>query len=333
MRAIQMTRTGGPEVLEPAELVDPRPGTGEILVEVAAAGVNFIDVYRRTGLYPVPLPSVPGTELAGEVLAVGAGVEGFSRGDRVATSDAVGAYAERALVAAARAVHVPDAVPCDIAAAVMLQGMTAHYLATDTFPLRAGHRCLVHAAAGGVGRLLVQLARAAGAEVFATVGSAEKARVARDAGAHHVIITADEDFGTAVESLAGPRAMDVVYDGVGRDTFSRGLDVLRPRGMMVTFGNASGAVEPMSPLLLSTSGSLFLTRPTLGDYTATASELRDRAGAVLGLVADGSLDIRVGARLPLDDAAEAHRLLASRQTTGKVLLLTTGGASQSQVPQ
>lgn len=321
MQAIRMDRTGGPEVLELAEVADPVPAEGELLVDVAAAGVNFIDVYRRTGLYPVPLPAVPGTELAGTVLAVGPGVEGVSPGDLVATAEGRGAYAEQAIVPAERAVPVPAGVGADVAAAVMLQGLTAHYLVTDTFPLRPGQRCLIHAAAGGVGLLLVQLAHRIGAEVFATVGSAAKADAARAAGADHVVVTADEDFVAAIEAVAGPRAIDVVYDGVGRDTFARGLDVLRRRGMMVTFGNASGPVDPVSPLALSTAGSLFLTRPTLGDYVATTAELRERAGALLGLVADGALDVRVGTRLPLAEAADAHRRLEARQTSGKVLLI------------
>lgn len=321
MHAIRVSRTGGPEVLELAELADPQPGEGELLVDVAAVGVNFIDVYRRTGLYPVPLPSVPGSELAGTVLAVGPGVEGFSPGDRVATSDASGAYAERAVVPAARAVHVPDGVTSEAAAAVLLQGMTAHYLAYDTFALRPGHRCLIHAAAGGVGLLLVQLAKRIGAEVIATVGSEPKAAAARAAGADHVIVTSEQEFGAAVEAISGPRSVDVVYDGVGRETFRRGLDVLRRRGMMVTFGNASGPVDPISPLLLSGNGSLFLTRPTLADYVTTTGELRERAGALLELVGSGDLEVTVGTRLPLSEAAEAHRLLEARRTSGKVILV------------
>ena len=320
MHAVQVARTGGPEVLEATQVADPVPGDGELLVAVAAAGVNFIDVYRRTGLYPVPLPSVPGSELAGRVLAVGAGVTDVVPGDLVASSDAAGAYAELAVVPAARAVRVPDGVTAEQAAAVLLQGLTAQYLVTDTFPLRSGQRCLVHAAAGGVGLLLVQLARSLGAEVFATVGSPAKADLARAAGAHHVVVTSEQDFRAAVEALAGPRSVDVVYDGVGRDTFTGGLDLLRPRGMMVTFGNASGPVDPISPLELSRRGSLFLTRPTLGDYVATPAELRARAADVLGRVAAGTLDVRIGARFPLARAADAHRLLESRGSTGKIVL-------------
>jgi NADPH:quinone reductase len=321
VHAIQFSRTGGPEVLEPVELPDPAPGDGEVVVRVEAVGVNFIDVYRRTGLYPVPLPAVPGTELAGVVTAVGSGVDDVSVGDRIASSEATGAYAGLAVVPAGRAVPVPAGVTPEQAAAALLQGMTAHYLVTDTFPLRAGQRCVVHAAAGGVGLLLVQLARRAGAEVFATVGSAGKVQAARDAGAHHVVVTSEEDFGDAVEAVVGPRGIDVVYDGVGKDTFRRGLDLLRPRGMMVTFGNASGPVEPLSPLDLMRGGSLFLTRPTLGDYVATTEDLRARADDLLERIADGDLDVHIGTRLPLDHAAEAHRLLESRRTTGKIVLI------------
>jgi NADPH2:quinone reductase len=321
VHAVRVSRTGGPEVLQLEEVPDPAPGPGEVLVAVAAAGVNFIDVYRRTGLYPVPLPAVPGSELAGRVVAVGEGVTGTAPGDVVATVDAAGAYAQLAVVPQGRLVPVPDGVPAEQAAAVLLQGLTAHYLVTDTFPLRAGHRCLVHAAAGGVGLLLVQLAAALGAEVFATVGSPAKAPLARDAGAHHVIVTSEQDFRPAIEALAGPRSLDVVYDGVGRDTFTGGLDLLRPRGMMVTFGNASGPVDPLSPLELSRRGSLFLTRPTLGDYVATTPELRSRAGDLLGRVAAGTLAVRIGARYDLGAAADAHRLLESRGSTGKILVL------------
>jgi len=320
VHAIRMSRTGGSEVLEWVEVADPEPADGELLVAVEAVGVNFIDVYQRTGLYPGPLPSIPGRELAGTVLAVGPGVEGVAPGDRVATADASGAYAERAVVRATRTVPLPDGVTSEQAAAVLLQGLTAHYLVTDTFPLRSGQRCLVHAAAGGVGRLLVQLACRIGAEVFATVGSAGKVEAARAAGAQHVIVTAEEDFVSAIEAAAGPHAVDVVYDGVGRDTFAGGLDVLRRRGLMVSFGNASGPVDPVSPLVLSTKGSLFLTRPTIGDYIATTDELRGRAAAVFELVAEGALHLHIGTRLPLARAGDAHRLLEGRRTSGKVIL-------------
>jgi NADPH2:quinone reductase len=307
--------------MEWVELPDPVPADGELLVAVEAAGVNFIDVYRRSGLYSVPMPSIPGMEAAGRVLAVGPGVEGFSPGDRVATAEANGTYAEQAVVPARYAVPVPDGVTSEQAAAVLLQGLTAHYLSTDTFPLRAGQRCVVHAAAGGVGLLLVQLAHRIGAEVIGTVGTPAKAELARKAGADHVIVTSETEWGAAVEALVGPNAVDVVYDGVGRDTFARGLDVLRRRGYLVSFGNASGPVDAIMPLTLAQKGSLFLTRPTLAHYVATAEELRARAAAVFDLVASGALEVHVGTRLPIRDAAEGHRLLESRQTSGKVVLV------------
>jgi NADPH2:quinone reductase len=321
MRAVQVSGPGGPEVLDLVELDDCSPGPGDLVVEVAASGVNFIDTYQRGGLYPMPLPFVPGGEGAGTVVAVGDEVRDVAVGDVVAWSDAPGSYAELVRVPAARAVPVPDGVPPEVAAAALLQGMTAHFLTHDTYPLREADRCLVHAAAGGVGRLVVQLAKARGAEVFATAGSPEKLDLARSAGADHMIDYRAEDFGGAVEAIAGPRALHVIYDGVGAATFARGLDLLRPRGMMVTFGNASGPVEPVLPLTLMRKGSLFLTRPTLHDYVPTTEELRDRAADVLGAVAAGTLDVRIGGRLPLADAGEAHRLLESRGTTGKLLLL------------
>lgn len=321
MKAVQVAATGGPEVLEPVELPDPEPGPDEILVSVAAAGVNYMDVYRRSGLYPVQLPATPGVEIAGTVLAVGTDVRDFAVGDRVASADADGGYAELVTMPQGRVVPVPDGVSAETAAAVLLQGMTAQYLVNDTFPLAAGHRALVHAAAGGVGLLLVQLAKQRGAEVFGSVSTAEKAELASAAGADHVIISSEEDFAAAIERLAGPRAIDVVYDGIGKDTLVRGLDVLRRRGLMVTFGNASGAPDPISPLTLMVKGSLYLTRPTLVDYVADPAELRSRAAEVFGHVAAGKLDVRVGDRFPLAEAAAAHRLLESRRTTGKVVLI------------
>jgi NADPH2:quinone reductase len=322
VRAISVERTGGAEVLTWGELPDRTPGDGELLVRLGAAGVNFIDTYHRAGLYPRDLPFVLGVEGAGTVEAAGPGVEGVETGSTVAWADgSSGSYAELVLVPAARAVPVPAGVQPPVAAAALLQGMTAHFLSHDTYPLGRGDRCLVHAAAGGVGLLLVQMAKAAGAEVFATVGSAEKAELAAGAGADHVILYRDEDFAAAVQRIAGARPLDVVYDGVGGATFERGLDLLRPRGMMVTFGNASGPVDPVSPLTLMNFGSLFLTRPTLRHYVATTTELHERAGAVLGAVAAGELDVRIGASLPLAEARRAHELLEGRGTTGKVLLL------------
>jgi NADPH2:quinone reductase len=321
VRAISVPRTGGPEVLTAVDLAEPRPGPGDLLVRVAAAGVNFIDTYHRSGLYPQDLPFVPGIEGAGTVVAVGDSVDGFAVGDVVAWTEAPASYAEVVRVPAGHAVPVPPGVDAETAAAAALQGLTAHFLTHDTFPLRPGHRCLIHAAAGGVGRLAVQLAKRRGAEVFATVGSSEKADLARAAGADHVIDYRAQDFGDAVEAAAGPRPLDVVYDGVGSATFARGLDLLRPRGTMVTFGNASGPVDPVAPLTLMRKGSLYLTRPTLHDYTATTEELRTRAAELFELVASGTLEVRIAARLPLAEAAEAHRLLESRTTTGKLLLV------------
>ena len=320
VHAVRMSRTGGPEVLEWVEVPDPKPGDGQALVAVEAVGVNFLEIYRRTGLYQIPLPAVPGSELAGTVLAVGPGAGGIAVGDRVATVDAPGAYAEQAVVPVDRLVPIPDPVSCEDAAAAMVQGMTAQYLVTDTFLLEPGQRCLVHAAAGGVGLLLVQLAHQVGAEVFATVGSSAKAELARSAGADHVIVPAEQEFVAAVEAIAGPRPLDVVYDGVGKDTFAGGLSLLRRRGMMVTFGNASGAVDPISPLVLMSNGSLFLTRPLLFDYIASSSDLHARAEDVLSRIADGTLAMRIGARYPLAQAAQAHSLLESRQSTGKIIL-------------
>ena len=321
MRAIIVEKTGGPEVLTLVERPDPVPGEGELLVRVQAAGVNYVDTYQRTGLYPRDLPFVPGNEGAGVVTSVGPGVSAVAVGDLVAWATGDGSYAERVVIPATQVVRVPEGVSAELAAAVLLQGLTAHFLTRDTYRLTAGSRCLIHAAAGGVGRLAVQLAKSEGAEVFATVGSPEKVEIARSAGADHVIDYRTEDFGAAVEAIAGPRALDVVYDGVGRATFSRGLDMLRPRGTMVTFGNASGPVEPVAPLTLMIKGSLYLTRPTLGDYVATAAELRARTADVLGRVAGGTLEVRIDATFSLAEAAQAHRRLESRMTTGKLLLV------------
>lgn len=324
MHAIRIHETGGPEVLQWEQTDEPDHGATDLLVDIRAAGLNYIDTYHRSGLYPVPLPFIPGNEGAGVVRAVGSDVSGFSVGDLVAWTGSMGSYAEVKAVPARAAVRVPAGVEADLAAAVMLQGMTAHFLATSTFPLEPGHRCLVHAGAGGVGLLLIQMAKMRGAEVFTTVGDTDKADLARGAGADHVILYRDEDFGDAVERIAGPRPLDVVYDGVGADTFERGLEVLKPRGLMATFGNASGPVQPLAPLRLSQGGSLFLTRPTLGDYTATREELEQRAGDLFAWIGDGSLSVRVGGRFDLRDAADAHRALQGRATAGKVLLLPSG---------
>ncbi|HEX6645500.1 MAG TPA: quinone oxidoreductase [Gemmatimonadales bacterium] len=320
MRAIRLHETGGPEALRREAVPIPVPGQGEALVEVAAAGVNFIDVYKRRGLYPVPLPATLGEEGAGIVRAVGPGVDEPRVGDRVAWAMRIGSYAEHVVVPAGKLVTVPDRVPLATAAAVMLQGMTAHYLATSTWPLRPGETCLVHAAAGGVGLLLVQLARRIGARVIGTAGSDAKAALAREAGADAVIVYTRQDFVAETRRLTEGRGVTVVYDSVGRTTFLPGLDVLARRGMMVLFGQSSGPVEPFDPQLLNRKGSLFLTRPTLADYTATPDELRRRAAGLFELVESGGLSVRIGARFPLEEAAAAHRALEGRQTSGKVLL-------------
>lgn len=322
MKAIVVEELGGAEKLIPKEVPGPdTPGPGELLVDVAAAGVNFVDVYHRRGLYDMALPFTPGMEGAGTVVAVGAGVDGIEPGDRVGWANVLGSYAERHLVQADRAVRVPDGVELRLAAAVLLQGLTAHYLATDTWPLQPGDRCLIHAGAGGVGLLLTQIAKRRGAEVFTTVGTADKARLSREAGADHVIVYTEEDFQTTIEEVAGPKPLDVVYDGVGADTFMKGLDLLRPRGLMATFGNASGPVPEISPLLLSQKGSLFLTRPTMAHYLLTRDELLGRSADLFSWMEAGELDVRVGQELPLDRAADAHRALEARETTGKVLLI------------
>ena len=321
MWGIQMDRTGGPEVLEWRELPDPTPAAGQVVVEVAAAGLNFIDTYQRSGLYPVALPYTLGLEGAGTVVAVGEGVSSLAVGDRVAWPAAAGSYAELVAVPADRVVTVPELVGLDVACAAQLQGMTAHYLATDTYPLTSGSRCLVHAGAGGTGLLLIQIAKRLGAEVFTTVGSPDKAELASAAGADHVILYRDVDFAEAITSIAGPRPLDVVYDGVGASVFDQSLTLLRKRGTMATFGNASGPVPPVSPLVLSANGSLFLTRPTLFDHIVERSELERRAADLFGWIESGDLDVRIGAKYDLEDAAEAHRGLEARQTTGKVLLI------------
>lgn len=324
MWAIQIDAAGGPEVMEWRELADPEPGAGQIVVDVAAAGLNYIDTYQRSGLYDVPMPYVLGLEGAGVVTAIGDGVTEWSVGDRAAWPGSPGSYATQVALPADRVVAVPESVDLETAAAIPLQGMTAHYLVTDTFALAAGSRCLVHAGAGGVGLLLIQMAKLLGAEVFTTVGTAAKAELAQAAGADHTILYRDVDFADAITDIAGPRPIDVVYDGVGKTVFDRSLTVLRPRGMMVTFGNASGPVDPVSPLALSANGSIFLTRPTLFHYIAERSELERRADDLYRWIGAGELDVRIGHRFALADAADAHRAIEARQTTGKVLLLPGG---------
>lgn len=322
MKAIRVHHPGGPEVLALEEVAEPRPGAGQVRVRVEAAGVNFIDTYQRSGLYPIQTPFTIGQEGAGAIEAVGDGVTALAPGDRVTWSGPMGAYAEVAVLPADRVVKVPDGVTVRQAAAAMLQGMTAHYLVTTTFPLRHGHTCLVHAAAGGVGLLLCQLARLKGARVIATVGTDAKAVIAREAGAADVInYRATENVAHEVRQRTGGRGVDVVYDGVGAATFEASLAALAPRGMLVTFGNASGPVPAFEPLKLSQRGSLFLTRPKLADYIATRAELEQRAGDVLGWVRSGQLVLRIHGEYPLAEAAQAHRDLEGRGTTGKLLLV------------
>jgi NADPH:quinone reductase len=319
MRAIVVNQTGGPEVLVHAEEhPDPEPGPGQVVVEAAAAGVNFIDIYRRSGVYKQPLPYVPGSEGAGTVVAVGEGVT-VAVGDRVAWHDAAGSYAERVVVDAAMTVPVPDGTDLTAAAAVMLQGMTAHYLCRSTFEVKQGTVAVVHAAAGGVGLLLTQMIKTLGGTVIATTSGGPKAGLAEQAGADYV--TGYGEFGAVVDRVTDGRGADVVYDGVGKDTFDASLGALRPRGLMALFGGSSGQVPPFDPQRLNSGGSLFLTRPTLADYTADRAELLWRAGDVLGAVARGELNVRIGLEYSLAHAPRAHEDLAARRTTGKLILI------------
>ncbi len=318
MRAVVISANGGPEVLEAREWPEPEPGAGQLLVAVEAAGVNFRDVYERRGGYGTPPPLVGGAEGAGTVVATGAGVTEFGPGDRVAWTNATGSYAERVLVAAERAVEVPEAVGPELAAAVLLQGMTAHYLATSTYPIRQRDDVLVHAAAGGVGLLLTQIAKLRGARVIATASTAEKRALAREHGADEVI--GYEGFADAVRALTGGAGVHVVYDGIGRDTFADGLTILRPRGLMALYGASSGQPEPLAVERLASAGSLYVTRPILPDYTATRDDLLARAEQVFEWVATGRLRVLIGGRYPLADARRAHEDLESRRTQGKLIL-------------
>ena len=320
MKAIVIHEAGGPDKLRIEQVPEPTPGPADLLVDVDAAGLNFIDTYQRSGLYPLTFPFTPGVEGAGTVAAVGDDVTGFSVGDRVGWVGVLGTYAEKHIVAAERAIPIPIGMETDVVAAVLLQGITAHYLANDTFPLKKGDRCLIHAAAGGVGLLLTQIAVMKGAMVVTTVGSEEKAELSRAAGADEVIVYRQVDFKEEVEKLIGPNSLDVVFDGVGAATFDKGLDLLRPRGMMVTFGNASGPVPAVAPLILAEKGSIFLTRPTMAHYIQTRDELLSRANDLFDWVSTGALDVRIGHRYPLGRAGDAHRALEGRETTGKVLL-------------
>ena len=322
MKAIRVSVFGGPEVLEWVDAPVPSPGPGMALVRLAAIGINYIDVYQRIGLYPLSLPFTVGSEGAGTVEAVGPGVTSLADGDRVAYAMVPGAYAEYAVVPAARLVRIPDPIDFRSAAALMLQGMTAHYLCNSTFPLEGGQMALVHAGAGGVGLLLTQLAKAKGAIVITTVSTAEKEVLSREAGADHVIRYTETDFESEVRRISNGTGVDVVYDSVGASTFDQSLLCLRPRGMMVLFGQSSGRVAPFDLQTLNTRGSLFVTRPTLRDYTATRAELLERAGDVLGGIARGDLRVRIDRTMPLAQAAAAHRALEARETSGKILLVT-----------
>jgi NADPH2:quinone reductase len=320
MKAIQVQKTGGPEALTLMDLPVPKPKANEAVVKIAAIGVNFIDVYFREGRYPAPLPFVDGQEAAGTVTDVGSNVTTVKPGDRVAYTGVIGAYAEYAAVPADRLVHVPDKITDQQAAAAMLQGMTAHYLVNSTYPLKKGETALIHAAAGGVGLLLVQMAKNIGARAIGTVGTEEKAKLAREAGADDVILYTQQDFEVETKRLTDGKGVHVVYDGVGKSTFEKGLNVLRPRGYMVLFGGASGAVPPFDPIALSQKGSLFLTRPSLVNYIATREELGQRSNDVLGAVGAGKLKLRIGHVYKLEEVQQAHRDLEGRKTTGKILL-------------
>ncbi|MCL6511340.1 MAG: quinone oxidoreductase [Anaerolineae bacterium] len=321
MKAVRIHAHGDADVLTCEDVPTPEPGPGEARVKIGAAGLNFIDIYQRRGWYKTPLPLVLGQEAAGVVDAIGDGVTEFKPGDRVAYASVMGAYAEYAIVPVARLVPVPPSASIEQAAAVMLQGMTAHYLATSTYPLKPGDVALVHAGSGGVGQLLIQIAKRMGARVIATVGSAEKAELARAAGADEVILYREQDFEAEVKRLTDGAGVHVNYDSVGKDTFLKGLNVLRPRGYMVLYGQSSGPVEPFDPQLLNQKGSLFLTRPSLGHYTLTRAELLGRAGDLFQWMASGQLTVRIDRTFELGKAADAHRYMEARQTRGKVLLV------------
>jgi NADPH2:quinone reductase len=320
MRAIRVSQTGGPEQLAYEEITTPAPGPTGVLVKIAAIGVNFIDVYHRTGLYKLDLPFTPGSEAAGTVESVGSEVIGFKPGDRVAYAMTRGSYAEYAVVPEANLVAVPEPITLEQAAATMLQGMTAHYLTRSTYPLKQGDTALVHAAAGGTGQLIVQLARMAGARVIGTVSTEEKAQVARAAGADEVILYTQQNFETETKRLTGGRGVDVVYDSVGAPTWEQSLNSIRPRGMMVSFGNAGGAVPPFAPLTLTGKGSLFLTRPMLAHYVLTREELVWRADELFTAILNGKLRVTIDRTYALAEASQAHRYVEARKTQGKVLL-------------
>lgn len=321
MKAIQVAAVGGPETLTLVDVPVPDPKPNEALVQIKAAGVNFIDVYFREGRYPAPLPFINGQEAAGVVVAVGTDVTRFRLGDRVAYTGVLGSYAEYAAIPADRLVRIPDELDFEQAAAAMLQGMTAHYLSHSTYPIKSGDTALIHAAAGGVGLLLVQMGKQLGARVIATAGSEKKAQLARDAGADEVIIYTEQDFETETRALTDGQGVHVVYDGVGKDTFARDLKVLRPRGYLVLFGGASGAVPPFDLLELTKHGSLFVTRPSLQHYVATREELEQRSNDVFEMISAGKLKLRIHKKYPLEDVRQAHHDLEGRKTAGKLLLI------------
>ena len=321
MRAIRFVRTGGPEVLELVEIDTPTPGAGQILIRHEAIGINFIETYQRTGLYPVKLPAIPGGEVAGRVEAVGEGVTRFSVGDRVATTNAGGAYAEASLVRSDRAVAIPESISTKVAAAILLKGMTTEALVRRTYPVKSGETVLVHAAVGGVGQIMTQWLKAIGATVIATVGSEAKAEKAHALGADHVILYREQDVAAEVRRITGGVGVPVAFDSVGKDTFEGTLASLARRGLFVSFGNASGAAPPFAPGRLAAGGSLYLTRPTLGDYVVTTEELDESAALVFGMVASGKINIEIGQTFSLDDARNAHEALESRATVGASLLL------------
>ncbi len=321
MKAIQISEAGGPEVLKLVELPIPEPGPGQALIRIEATGVNFVEVYFRKGVYKAALPLIPGSEAAGTIEELGPGVTGFAAGDAVASTSVIGSYAEYALVPAAQLVKVPDGLSLECAAAALLQGMTAHYLAYSTFPLKPGDTALVHAGAGGVGLLLTQIARRIGARVITTVSTKAKAELSREAGASGAILYTEQDFEAEVKRFTGSRGVDVVYDSVGKTTFEKSLNCLRPRGMMVLFGASSGPVPPFDLAQLNSKGSLFITRPSMWHYVATRAELEWRSGDVLNWAAKGELKLRMEHTYQLAEAAQAHIDLEARKTTGKVLLV------------
>jgi len=321
MKLIQISQTGGPEQMKMVDAPKPSPGPKQALIKIAASGVNFIDVYFRIGLYKADLPFTPGNEAAGTVEAVGPEVTEVKPGDRVAYAMHRGSYAEYTVVPAAQLVKLPENVDTNTAAAAMLQGMTAHYLTHSSFPLKKGDKCLVHAAAGGAGRLLVQMAKMLGATVYGTAGTDEKAAIAKSAGADEVIVYTRQNFVDEVKRFTNGKGVDVIYDSVGASTFLKGLDIIRPRGMMVLFGQSSGAVPPFDPSILNVKGSLFLTRPSLAHHCLTREELLWRSGDVLGWIGAGKLELRIDKTYSLGDAPQAHRDLESRKTAGKLILV------------